>query len=357
VVVLLWVQRMRSDLALPPLRSAKTGLRATVFGAYGFLGQYVVGYLAGEGTQCIVPFRGDDMEWRHLRVSGDYGVVVPTPFSPRDEDSMRRATEGSDIVINLMSKDWETMHYLPMLTNCSFDFTNVELAERVAKIAVEQGVSTLVHVSALAASPHALSDWARTKAAGEEAVRAVAPGATIVRPADIFGPRDRFLNAYARLHAQLGRIPLVNGGEASTQPVFVRDVAQAIHGIATSTEADKVLGQTYELAGPETYTHREIVEYVYEVTRAVAPSVININPAIADALGSVMRVIPGGPIVNKDLLQRWQTDNVMDAMSPAKRFHDLRIEATSLETPGFNWLHQFRSGSHWMDVKEANPDA
>merc|ERR1719197_304077 len=103
-------------------------------------------------------------------------MVTPVPFSPRDEDSMMRATEGSDVVINLMGKDWETMHYVPLLTNCSFDFTNVELAERVARVAVKQGVSTLVHVSALAADKHALSEWARTKALGEEAVRAVAPG-------------------------------------------------------------------------------------------------------------------------------------------------------------------------------------
>jgi NADH dehydrogenase (ubiquinone) 1 alpha subcomplex subunit 9 len=137
-------QRTRADISLPALRSAKTGVRATVFGAYGFLGKYLVQCLAEEGTQCIIPFRGDDLEWRHLRVSGDYGVVVPVPFSPWDEDSMMRATEGSDIVINLMSKDWETMHYMPLLTNCSYEFTNVELAEKVAKVAVKQGASVLV---------------------------------------------------------------------------------------------------------------------------------------------------------------------------------------------------------------------
>ncbi|KAA0156691.1 hypothetical protein FNF27_01168 [Cafeteria roenbergensis] len=344
--------RSRTDLTLPKLRSAKTGIRATVFGAYGFLGKYVVSLLAGEGTQCMIPFRGDDMEWRHLRVCGDYGMVTPVPFSPRDEDSMMRATEGSDVVINLMGKDWETMHYVPLLTNCSFDFTNVELAERVARVAVKQGVSTLVHVSALAADKHALSEWARTKALGEEAVRAVAPGATIVRPADVFGPRDRFLNTYARLYGQLGRVPLVDGGNARVQPVYARDVGHALHAIATSNDPDAVLGQTYELAGPETYTHREIVEYVFEVIRAVEAGVINITPAMADMLGSVMRVMPFGPVIDKDKFQRWQTDNVLDEMAATKRLHDLNIEATSLEAPGFNWMHQYRTGSHWLDIKE-----
>ena len=50
------------------VRSTTTGLRATVFGAYGFVGRYVTALLAAGGTQCIIPYRGDDMEWRHLKV-------------------------------------------------------------------------------------------------------------------------------------------------------------------------------------------------------------------------------------------------------------------------------------------------
>jgi hypothetical protein len=44
------------------------------------------------------------MEWRHLKVNGDLGIVVPVPFNPADEASIDRAIEGSDIVINLIGK-------------------------------------------------------------------------------------------------------------------------------------------------------------------------------------------------------------------------------------------------------------
>lgn len=205
--------------------------------------------MAGSGTQCVVPYRGDDMEWRHLKVMGDLGIVAPMPFSPKDIDSVRRAVEGSDIVINLIGKDWETSHYLPWLINSSFEDCNVKIPEMIAKVAVEQGATCLVHLSALGADPHGLSTWARTKAAGEEAVRAAAPGATIIRPSDVFGPEDRFLNMFANLHAKLPRVPLVEGGTSRVQPLFVQDLAQAVFKVAMSEDPEFMLGQTYDLAG------------------------------------------------------------------------------------------------------------
>lgn len=46
---------------------------ATVFGATGFLGRYVVNALARTGTQVVVPYRCDDIDMQHLRQMGDLG--------------------------------------------------------------------------------------------------------------------------------------------------------------------------------------------------------------------------------------------------------------------------------------------
>lgn len=99
-------------------------------------------------------------------------------------------------------------------------------------------------------------------------MRSVAPGATIVRPADVFGPEDRFLNWFARVNEFLPRVPLVEGGAALTQPIYCLDVARAIYRIATSDDPDVMLGQTYDLAGPDVYSVREVAEYVFEATRS-----------------------------------------------------------------------------------------
>ncbi|CAE7281650.1 Ndufa9 [Symbiodinium sp. KB8] len=267
------------------------------------------------------------MDTRHLQRMGDLGVAVPLPFSPRDEDSIRRATENSDIVINLIGKDYETSS-LPWGVNCSYEEAHVDVAGKVARIAVEQGVSTLVHVSALAADEHSLSRWARSKALGEAAVRAEAPGATIVRPADVFGPRDRLLSLFSFMNKALPRVPLVDGGHARLQPLFVQDLAYALERIALSTQPDIALGQTYDLA----------------------PSVMNISPTVADVIGKVVGVWPEPPLC-ADRMTRMGIDNVLNVAAPTKRLADLGIEATSMELPGLQFLSVEKHGDHFLEME------
>lgn len=345
-------KRTRMERTGPAMRSGYSGVKATVFGAYGFTGRYLINMLGNEGTTCVIPYRGDDMEWRHLKPLGDYGQIVPVPFDPHNEDSIRRAIGDSDVVVNLMGKDFETAHFLPWMTNWSYEQVNIDLAERVARIAVEHGASVMVHTSALAANPRSRSRWAASKGHGERAVRSVCPGATIVRPAHIFGPEDRFLNMFARMHQLLPRVPLVDGGERRTQPLWVGDFALALKEITLSEDPEVCLGQTYDLAGPDEYTYREIVEYVFETVRAVNHDVANVSPVFAEAVGKALSMLPN-PMFTEDTFQRMMEDCILDPTADTKRLHDLRIEATSMEFPGFSFLHGYRSGSHFLDVHES----
>jgi NADH dehydrogenase (ubiquinone) 1 alpha subcomplex subunit 9 len=70
-------------------RSSVSGIVATVFGATGFLGRYVVQQLAKMGSQVLVPFRGSEDCPRHLKLMGDLGQIVPMKFNPRDESSVK----------------------------------------------------------------------------------------------------------------------------------------------------------------------------------------------------------------------------------------------------------------------------
>ena len=236
-------------------RSSVSGATVTVFGGTGFLGRYVINRLGKMGCRVVVPFRGDEIMLRHLKPMGDLGVVNFFDMSIRDPDQIEEAVAGSNIVINLLGKHFETSRW-------KFQDVHSTFPSVLGTICAEQGVDRLVHVSALGASASAPSAWARSKAVGEENVRAAFPEATILRPAPVFGDEDRLLNRIAKLSRAFPVLPLVDG-DAQQQPLFCDDFAKALVEAATNREC---AGKTYSLCGPKVYTNLQMAEYVFKVS-------------------------------------------------------------------------------------------
>ena len=92
-------------------RSSFNGIVATVFGASGFLGKIVCNKLGKVGTQVIVPYRGEYYDVHPLKMVGDLGQVMYTHYNLKDEDSLRKAMHHSNLVINLIGRDWETRNF------------------------------------------------------------------------------------------------------------------------------------------------------------------------------------------------------------------------------------------------------
>ena len=78
------------------------------------------------------------------------------------------------------------------------------------------------------ANARSASAYARAKAAGEKAVLAAVPPATILRPSVMFGPEDEFTNRFAALALISPVLPLIGGGATKLQPVYVGDVATTV---------------------------------------------------------------------------------------------------------------------------------
>uniref|UniRef100_A0A2P2JDN3 NAD-dependent epimerase/dehydratase domain-containing protein n=1 Tax=Rhizophora mucronata TaxID=61149 RepID=A0A2P2JDN3_RHIMU len=108
-------------------RSSVSGIIATVFGATGFLGRYLVQQLAKMGSQVLVPFRGSEDSPRHLKLMGDLGQIVPMKYNPRDENSVKAVMAKANVVINLIGREYETRNY-------SFEEVNHGMAEQLAMV-------------------------------------------------------------------------------------------------------------------------------------------------------------------------------------------------------------------------------
>lgn len=123
------------------------------------------------------------------------------------------------------------------------------------RICKQLGVDRLIHLSALNANPNPVghiisqgSNFLRSKYYGEQAVLEEFPSATIIRPADIYGPEDRFIRYYAHIwRRQFRCMPLWHKGERTVkQPVYVSDVAQAIINCAKDPDT---AGKIYQAVG------------------------------------------------------------------------------------------------------------
>lgn len=294
----------------------------TVFGGGGFLGRQVVQALAARGARVRVAQRDIATTLRVKPLAG-LGQIQFIAADLRKPDSVARAIAGSDIVINLvgvLSGDFEGIHH--------------EGAANVAKAASAAGVTSLVHISAIGADAQSPSAYGRSKAAGEAAVKAAFPHATILRPSIIFGREDQFLNRFANLIRSALVVPVI-GAQTKFQPVYVADVAHAI--VNAAADPASYGGNTYELGGPQQFSMLELNAWIAK-SIGRERSLIAVPAPIASLIAS-FGFLPGAPIT-KDQWAMLQSDNVASSGTPG--LTDLGITPTPMASVAEAWLVQYR---------------
>ena len=299
----------------------------TVFGGSGFVGRHLVRALAREGYRVRNAVRRPDLAG-HLQPMGRVGQIHSVQANLRYPASVERALEGADVAINLVGILYERGKQ-------RFETVQAQGAATVAQAAAAAGVR-LIHVSALGANADSPALYARTKAAGEQAVLDAAPDATIFRPSIVFGPEDDFFNRFGAMARMSPILPLVGGGETKFQPVFVGDVAQAIvKAVGGQTRG----GTIYELGGPQVRSFKELMEYVLAVTerrRLLVP----LPFGLAKLQAFFLQFMPT-PLLTPDQVELLRTDNIVSdaAMTEGRTLAALGIEPAAMEAivPGYLW--------------------
>ncbi|KAI7734859.1 hypothetical protein M8C21_008797 [Ambrosia artemisiifolia] len=311
-------------------RSSVSGIVATVFGATGFLGRYLVQQLAKTGSQVLVPFRGSEDSPRHLKLMGDLGQIVPMKYNPRDENSIKAVMAKANVVINLIGREYETRNY-------SFEEISKE----------HGGIMRFIQVSCLGASKSSPSRMLQAKAAAEESILRELPEATILRPAVMIGTEDRILNPWAQFAKKYNFLPMIGGGSTKIQPVYVADVASAV--VAALKDDGSSMGKVYELGGPDVYTLHQLAELMYEMIREW-PHYVNVPFPIAKAistprdlfLNKVPFPLPSPSIFNLDMINALSSDNLVS--EDALTFNDLELVPHKVKGYPIEYLIQYRKG-------------
>jgi len=309
--------------------------RFVVVGASGFVGRYVVKHLAAEGAMIAAVSRTASTAG-FLRPMGDVGQIALIDANIADRDRLAPLLEGAEGVINAAgilyqhgAQRFQTLHETG--------------PAGLAALATAAGVRRFVHVSALGADPTSPALYGRSKAAGEAAVRAAFPGATILRPSLIFGPEDSFFNRFAAIARVSPVLPLIGGGRTRFAPVFVGDVAASV---AASLDREDAPGRTYELGGPNIETLCALFALILRTInrrRLLLPVPFGLATVLALFTGPMPR-----PLLTRDQVRMLQRDSV--PASDAFGLAALGIEPTALDLILPTYLNRFRRGSGITDA-------
>ena len=325
-----------------------SGELITVFGGSGFVGKYVVRDLCRKGYRVRVAVRNPHVAGDQ-RLAGDVGQVQIVQANVRNRPSIERAVEGAYAVINLVGILYEKGAQ-------TFNGTQELGAKNVAEIAAAEGVQHFVHMSAIGADKNSEARYAQTKADAEEAVRAHMPNAVIIRPSIIFGQEDEFFNRFADMAKTVPVLPSIGGGTTKFQPVYVGDVAKAI---VSAIETPDAAGRVFELGGPETYTFKEVLEYILETTDRKAlllPLPFWLAGLIGLIMGGLFKLWPfSGPPLTNDQVQMLKTDNVVNTEDDTLgTFRDLgMIELETVESIVPEYLWRYRTNGQFHEPSQA----
>jgi uncharacterized protein YbjT (DUF2867 family) len=304
---------------------------ATVIGGSGFLGRYIVKRLAAAGHVVRVAVR-DPEAAMFLKPMGRVGQVVPLYCNVTQDSTVARAVEGASIVVNLVG-------ILAERRAGDFARLQAEGAGRVARLAAAAGVGSLIQMSAIGADPASPSNYAKSKAEGEQAVRAAFPAATVLRPSLVFGPEDAFFNRFGALARMSPFMPVI-AGASRFQPVYVGDVGDAV--------MQAVAGAIYELGGPRIMSFREILGWILAQTGRHRP-LVSVPPFAA----RLMAAIPFSGLTSDQLLML-ERDNVADPAMPG--LAELGIMPTPIELIVPLYLARYRKGGLRQTQPGISPD-
>lgn len=316
----------------------------TIYGGSGFVGRYIARRAAKAGWRVRVAVRRPN-EAIFVRPYGVVGQVEPVFCNIRDDNSVSRALQGADAVVNCVG-------ILVESGKNKFGAIQAEGAARIARLAAENGVDRMVQISAIGADIEAGSSYSASKGEGEAAVLKHMPGAMILRPSIVFGPEDDFFNRFAAM-ARMSPILPVAHADTRFQPVYVDDVARAaLKGVTGAAP-----GGIYELGGPDTDSFRGLMQQMLqEIHRrrliVNLPNWMAWLMAFGFDMGQAASfgLITNG-VLTRDQLKNLAHDNIVG--KDAKGFADLGIAPVSMASVLPDYLWRFRPSGQYDAIKQS----
>lgn len=313
------------------------GALVTVIGGAGFLGRYVVEALAKAGCRVRVVSRHADSAL-FLKPLGDLGQIQVVSGDIRSDADMAAAFVGAVAGVNLVG-------ILAENGQQKFAALQAEGAGRAARAAAAAGAVGYLQMSAIGADAGSRIPYARSKGDGEALVHAAMPGAVVLRPSIVAGPEDQFFNRFAAM-ARLSPVLPAISGESLFQPVYVRNVADAVVAGLTRSDAQ---GRIFELGGPDVLSFKAILAMISDLT-GLDRQVVGFSDFTSSMLARLGDVLPFMPM-NSDQLAMLKLGNICAPGMPG--LTDLGVTPTPLSAYLPQMMQRYRRGGRFAKAEQA----
>ena len=291
--------------------------RILLTGANGHLGRLLIRTLGQDST--AAPVRAVVRSERAARSLDD----LPSPerrevriIDYRDRAGLENAAQGCAAAIHLVG-------ILKQTRANRYENAHEQPAEALSAACAAAGVARIVHTSIHGADSASRNGCLASRGRADEILLESPVPAVILRVPMVLGPGDIAAEAL-RHQATSGRARLVRGGVALQQPIAAADV---VASLLAATQPGVPADTLIELGGPESLSHRALVERTARILgREVA---FASTPLIAaQAFAWFAQTFLADPPLTLDMLGVLEQDDAIDNQ-PA--LQALGIELTPLD--------------------------
>lgn len=225
-------------------------VKCVVTGATGYIGGRLAPRLAAEGhdVRCVVrtPAKMKDIPW------AQQDAVEVVAGDVLDEDSMRAACEGADVLFYLVHS----------LSEAGFAEVDRHAALITAQAARSAGIRRIVYLGGIHPSGVRLSEHLASRAeVGEIFLRSGVPTA-VLQAAVILGSGSASFEMLRYLTERLPVMLTPSWVHHRVQPIAIRDV---LHYLVGAVDLPADVNRTFDIGGPDVLTYLQMMEGFAEV--------------------------------------------------------------------------------------------
>ena len=303
-----------------------------IFGAGGFLGKHLMRQLTKLDYRVKVATRNPYLKG-YLKPLGNPGQIELFKTNIFNPEDIKQVLKNCDFAINLVGILYETRKQ-------KFNQVHVKFPYLLSNLCNKIGVKNLVHISALGVREGHISKYMQSKLEGEKNIQKVFKPSVILRPSLVFGPEDKFFNAFASIAQFSPALPLIGGGKTKFSPIYVGDVAKAI---VKTLKLENSKPKIYELGGPKNYSFKELMEILLEEIKKKR-FLIPIPFSVAKLQSYFLQMMPN-PLLTSDQVDMLKYNNIVSGEYPT--LEDLGIRGKTIQSILPKYIYRFRTGGQF----------